>query len=735
MRQAIASHLSALYAGQGDVDFAAVLALGSHLDDAELAELIEQDGRARIERGLPATLERYIAAAPDLEAYPDALDAAIDVHLRWMAGSARADDATVDALIGQYPHLEHAIRDAAALGNALWSTADVRQHMRDRVSFTLPMAFGPLMDDGRPRYLLQERIGSGAFGDVYKAVDRLLSEEGHPAMVAVKILFDRSKKDDALPRQRLMQRSRLLEEATKARRIDHPNVVRVLDRGVASDESAYIVYELIDGGDLDRWFHGRSTAAVGVREAAALLAKIARGVQAAHSAGLVHCDLKPGNIILTSEGEPKVADFGIAVRYGQSRVDAAEARSLGSSHPIGNVAFISPEQYRMDDGALTIPSDVYALGGMLFFLLTGKLPNGSSLKEIAATHDVETGRKSPPLVRPLRREVDADLEAICRRAMAVGPEERYSSAGALADDLEAWLGFEPLNWTRPSALRVLNLWRKRKPAAALAWALLVLAVVGGTIAITHFSRKAAVAEVARAKAQMDAQIAQIKEAEAAAREDHVRARVNEFRVFLGSAASSRTTSEIFSSLWSIEHIFAPTVVATRGTLDEFHRVRFDAVRKAVETAYEEGRENDLDALLWRSVLAFWMVGAGEVDDALPMLEELHGQWERLLDPSDRWLGYLSAISAAAVVKGFDVQSGERLLSDRDLERLRECELVLVAQEREMREHDPRSPIHHLIIEALRRIYLPHLLDDVEQLRWASALPDELGVVRQVPRRP
>lgn len=174
-RDSIVTHVASFYAGKGDIDFSRVVATLSDVDDAALAELIEQDGRTRIARQLPVTLERYFDAVPDLLQHRDALDAAIDVNLRWLAGGPRATSAAVEELVSLYPHLDEEIRDAATLGNAMWSTAGLRSHMSGESTRVLPAEFGPLMDDGSCRYLLEGLIGSGAFGDVYKAVDRQLS--------------------------------------------------------------------------------------------------------------------------------------------------------------------------------------------------------------------------------------------------------------------------------------------------------------------------------------------------------------------------------------------------------------------------------------------------------------------------------------------------------------------------------------------------------------------------------
>src|SRR5262249_8770250 len=155
---------------------------------------------------------------------------------------------------------------------------------------------------GRSRYQLTKLLGSGSAGEVYQAIDRQLSERDRPAYVAIKLLTNRGRAEG--------DRQLLVEEAAKARRVLHDNVVRVLDRGVSEQDEDYIIYEHVEGGDLDAWFERNGFRATPA-EAARMAAKIARGVQAAHSSGVVHCDLKPSNVLVTDAGEPKVCDFGI----------------------------------------------------------------------------------------------------------------------------------------------------------------------------------------------------------------------------------------------------------------------------------------------------------------------------------------------------------------------------------------------------------------------------------------
>ena len=194
-------------------------------------------------------------------------------------------------------------------------------------------------------------------------------------------------------------------------------------------------------------------------EAVAFMAKVgASGIQAAHSAGVVHCDLKPSNVMLASDGEPKVGDFDLS----------SSALNTDSSGR-GNIAFMSPEQFAGEENALSPPSDIYALGGMLYHLVTGQLPNGTSHDEVSRSHAGSAQR-----VR-----IKGDLGRICARAMAVTRDERYHSAGELAEDLERCLRREPLLWANPRLHRRLWMWTRRNPLRA---AVVIMVTVGAAAA-------------------------------------------------------------------------------------------------------------------------------------------------------------------------------------------------------------------------------------------------------------
>ena len=451
-------------------------------DDDALADAIESDGRLCIAQDLPVPLDRYLRVVLDLESRPVALDAAIDVALRSSArsrGAARPDASDAERLAGAYPALRHAINDALLLDGRMVTTQEVRAIDRPEPLTGLPRDFGPRLLDGRGRYTLTRLIGAGVSGTVYAAIDRHLSEPDRPAEVAVKVLSPR--RGDA------MLTRRLTEEATKARRVDHPNVVRVLDRGGEQSHMPYIVYELVRGGDLQTWFEQQNKR-VTVRRAAEIVAQVARGVQAAHAAGLMHSDLKPANVLLDEAGCAKVADFGIAARLQWALQESSQQAEPAGM--MGNLAFIAPEQFRGEPGCFSVPADVYALGGVLFTLLTGAYPNGDSPADVAKAHGDPAGPPAQPKsARALRPEVDQSLDDVCARALAAEPRDRHTSAAELAEDLERWLSHHPITWQRPSLARVFTLWVRRRPGLVASLAVGLVVLVAGLISTGYYARE------------------------------------------------------------------------------------------------------------------------------------------------------------------------------------------------------------------------------------------------------
>jgi serine/threonine-protein kinase len=275
-----------------------------------------------------------------------------------------------------------------------------------------------------PGFEILAVLGEGGMGVVYKVFDRRLKRYGALKMVRPGLRVHA----DAV--------ARLRAEAQALGRLQHRHIVQVF----ASDEydgQPYIVQEFVKGGSLYHRVRGRPQEP---REAARLVLLLARAVHAAHGCGLIHRDLKPANVLLapatdepalnTAYGCPKVADFGLAKCLDSTQ----ELTATGVE--VGTPLYMAPEQARGDSGAVGPATDVWALGAMLYELLTGQVPfHGRS--KLETLEQIRSRAPEPP--RRLHPEVPPGLEAICLRCLEKSLVKRYPSAAALAEDLSRWL--------------------------------------------------------------------------------------------------------------------------------------------------------------------------------------------------------------------------------------------------------------------------------------------------------
>jgi eukaryotic-like serine/threonine-protein kinase len=267
------------------------------------------------------------------------------------------------------------------------------------------------------RYDLKELIGGGGMAEVYLARDRELDRD-----VAIKRLRQQYAHDEEVV-------ERFEREAKIAASLSHPNIVQVYDRGETEDGSYYIVMEHVPGGNLkERILEGLLSP----EEATAIALQVARALKVAHGCGIVHCAIKPQNVLLTESGEAKVADFGIA-----RAVDASTVTKTGSV--VGTAHYLSPEQ------ALGYPatprSDLYSLGVVLYEMLTGKVPHDAET-QVGIVMKHISGRPLPP--KDVNPEVPEALDAVVARLLARDPEDRYRDADELIEDLERVQRDEPL---------------------------------------------------------------------------------------------------------------------------------------------------------------------------------------------------------------------------------------------------------------------------------------------------
>ena len=293
-------------------------------------------------------------------------------------------------------------------------------------------------------YELLEEIARGGMGVVYKARQVSLNR-----VVAVKmILTGQLASEDEVNRFR--------SEAEAAASLNHRNIVAIYEVGEQQGQHYYSMpflegqnlAQLVESG---QWLPGDGT------EAAGLVAKVAHAVQCAHDAGIVHRDLKPGNILLGPDGEPRVTDFGLAKRV------RGKAHLTLTGHLMGTPSFMAPEQARGRSGECSPATDIYSLGAVLYYLLTGRPPFVADSALDALLLVLEGEAVLPRRINPL---VSGPLEHICLRCLEKRPEDRYASAGELATDLERFLKGDALT-VHPQAIgRRFEAWAKRQPALA-----------------------------------------------------------------------------------------------------------------------------------------------------------------------------------------------------------------------------------------------------------------------------
>jgi serine/threonine-protein kinase len=262
---------------------------------------------------------------------------------------------------------------------------------------------------------LVEKIGAGGMAVVYKARDVMLNQ-----LVALKI---HTAADQARPEDK----ARFRKEAEAARRLHHPNILPVYQIG-EDQGRLYLVMQLVHGGSLKDKLD--QSWAPPQREAAALLRTLALAVHYAHEHNVIHRDLKPGNILLTPSFEPRIADFGLA-----KRLDDGQQLTL-SGQVLGTPGYMAPEQAAGNAREVGPPTDVYALGVILYELLTGLLPFRAA--SLGAILDQVQHVAAPPL-KQFRPDLDPDLEWICRKCLHKKPQDRYPSALHLANALGRYL--------------------------------------------------------------------------------------------------------------------------------------------------------------------------------------------------------------------------------------------------------------------------------------------------------
>ncbi|HEY6153206.1 MAG TPA: protein kinase [Candidatus Udaeobacter sp.] len=360
---------------------------------------------------------------------------------RCVLKAALGDFADAPVAGGDDPgHMEHASRDEP---NVAANVSKIRGAAE---------LLGELGD-----YELLEEIGRGGQGVVFRARQKSLNRT-----VALKVISLGQWASKAH-----LKRFRL--EAEAAAHLEHPGIVPIHEVG-ERDGSCYFSMKFVEGGQLEEVV--RRTP-ISIRQAAELIAKVARTVHYAHEHGILHRDIKPGNILLDAKGEPHLTDFGLA------RLVESESSVTQTLDVLGTPSYMAPEQAVGNNAAISSVTDVYGLGGVLYQLLTGQPPfaGGATYETIKLLLDTEP--RQPRLLNP---KIDRDLSTICLKCLEKDPKRRYTSALSLAEDLERWLKHEAIQARHTGVFARGKKWVRRNPASALlAASLIALAAAAGWI--------------------------------------------------------------------------------------------------------------------------------------------------------------------------------------------------------------------------------------------------------------
>jgi eukaryotic-like serine/threonine-protein kinase len=438
----------------------AYLTNGETLRPALLFELVAADLEYRLRAGEPARVEPYFDAYPDLRADDElAIDLiAAEFHGRRMSSVAAADECR-----GRFPEYEPEL--IKRMGKPAINAAAL--HSTPMPGETVSTADSAIAPPRIAGYEILDVLGRGGMGVVYRARQRALNR-----VVALKVIRAGSMADDALV-------SRFRTEAEVIARLQHPNIVQIHDVGPADDDShlPFLAMEYVAGGSLaDRL----AETPMNSTDGAALVVILARATHAAHQAGVLHRDIKPANVLLTADGTPKIADFGLA-----KSLDEAGGPTL-TGEVIGTPSYMAPEQAQGQAAQLGPPTDVYALGAILYEAITGFPPfRGSTALE---TLD-QVRHRDPIPPRVVRPKLPRDLETICLKCLAKHPARRYASADALANDIDCFIAGRPILARPASAWERGWKWIKRHPASAAALAVSIAAIITITALAAGFTMR------------------------------------------------------------------------------------------------------------------------------------------------------------------------------------------------------------------------------------------------------
>ena len=485
--------------------------------------LVDQAERYRLGQGVAA--EIYLDAFPTVRDDPDQ---AVDlVFAEYLLREELGEQPAAEDYLGRFPQYAAALRLQVELHRAMGADHETPPTQggssatlfdRRQVEVSTGAEALPTI----PGYEVLEVLGSGGMGVVYRALQTRLHRP-----VAVKMVHAGARASPAVL-------ARFQVEAQAAARLQHPHIVQIYEVGQHAG-FPFLVLELVEGPSLARSLAGTPLP---TRQAVELVETLARAIDAAHGQGVVHRDLTPSNILLTADGTPKITDFGLA-----KILMGGEGLRTQTGELLGTPSYMAPEQAASRHQAIGAATDVYALGAILYELLTGRPPFKAespleTIRQVVADEPVAPSRLRPRLPR--------DLETICLKCLHKEPAQRYETAAALGEDLRRFRDGRPILARRSGALERAWRWCRRNPglAAAIttaAAAVVILAAVSTAMAWIFRDQRN---QIGQQRDEIAAQSEQVRRAMIETRENLLRARTAQAR----ATQLSRQVGQRYGSL-------------------------------------------------------------------------------------------------------------------------------------------------------------------------------------------
>lgn len=375
----------------------------------------------------------------------------------------------VEALLGASEDPGAGLEIGAGAARWLEGTTDLRD-----VSAALDRVVEPDAPESVGPFRIVRLIGEGGMGRVYEA-----EQQSPRRRVALKLVAPRARSES------LMQRFEL--EVDVLARLQHPSIAQIFECGEYDGEygpQPYFAMELVDGVDVRTY---AERAQLDLNAKLALVAEIADAIEHAHTKGVIHRDLKPDNVLVGENGRPKVLDFGIARVTDDSTLMRTAVTEAGQL--IGTLNYMAPEQLGGDSTRIDAGADVYALGVILFELLSGRRPHEVSGLALTAAIRIVAEEEAPRLGR-LAPGIAHDVETIVQKALEKERDRRYATAGALADDLRRFANHQPITARPPSAVYLARRFAQRHRGAVLGLTVAFVALTIGLVLTTRFGLQA-----------------------------------------------------------------------------------------------------------------------------------------------------------------------------------------------------------------------------------------------------